>query len=131
MHFWMEMTYQCRGRHEQARFGDETLPAAAPCGFEMAFLLEDGCEGPREGDGWVPVPFVAGCCPNCETGVLQHVRRNEDRAVDIGGPAEFPHFRIPTDKERRRYGNSACGVPVYSYHREDYLGEPSHGGQDG
>lgn len=36
-HFWYEMTYGCDR-----------------CGHEVVFLLEDGCEGPRERD--LPVP---------------------------------------------------------------------------
>jgi hypothetical protein len=124
--FWLAMTYQCEG-----------------CGYEMEFLLEMGCEGPKAHVKWVPVPFNAGPCPECVAADremappdyghkgpppgppppprkrwphLQHVRWNEDRTLYplVRGPLETPHFRFPNKRELRLYGDQACGVPVYA-----------------
>ena len=79
--YWLAMPYQCEG-----------------CGFEVEFLLEDGCEGPKgeapattpSGRLIVPVPYIAGPCPAC-------------RAAGRGKPRSplLPGMEIPPELVER------------------------------
>jgi hypothetical protein len=120
---WMTMIYKCDR-----------------CGAELLFHLEDGCEGPRDGEPlkglepaypggptewprtksgrqWIPVPFCAGTCPECKSGYLQHVRWAEDRVFpeQIELPDGVPHFlyRDPGIPGQSGYDSCACGEPVF------------------
>lgn len=125
--YWKTMTYACNA-----------------CGYEMPFYLEDGCEGPKQflqdavisrshptraGEVvqvWytrtnrevIPVPFVAGLCPNCRTGNLLHVRWDEDIELPVpvtqgDVPEQAGCFEYPDRETRRQLRDQACGRPVY------------------
>lgn len=68
-HFHYEMVYRCSGVMGPG------VQRTSGCGFELTYMLEDGCEGPRsERDAWktpsgravLPVPFIAMPCPRCQ-----------------------------------------------------------------
>lgn len=99
----------------------EHVPAKPPCGWEHRVWLGLGCEGPKRDEdepAYIPVPFVCGTCPNCETGALQHDRWNEDQEF---GPRPFPEdaprFVLPERDEWER-------LAVKGYGGADYL-DPS------
>jgi len=107
-HFWRRMIYACDA-----------------CPTEFVFLLEDGCEGPDDGERVrVPVPFTAGRCPSCLAadvhpgrGYLRHARWDEDSDVDLTVESEpdQPYFAYPSRtllKRARRAGERVCGRPV-------------------
>jgi hypothetical protein len=145
-HFWYAMTYTCD-----------------VCGHSLQFLLEDGCEGPRQahqsrtapkghplagqtlttyttpgGREVVPVPLVAGKCPNCSGGTVKGhfgthespgelVHRGPDRQADLAiEDAELttlPHFTYPSRGDAKRALRSgapgACGSPhIPTRHRD-------------
>lgn len=120
--FYKTMRYKCQN--------DE-------CALELTFMLEDGCEGPREtmrvadarmlanypeieattriphtnsGRVVLPVPFVASLCPKCCKGFLQHTAYYADALLHpvVVGVPDQPHFRYPDDP----YAHHACGHPV-------------------
>lgn len=132
--FWRIMVYACM------RAGNQR-----GCGLELRFYLEDGCEGPHGGDAidhivkagplegqivkWhktpsgrliVPVPFVAGGCPNCQPTppwrmsgpCLVHIRWNQDTelpAMVTGLKPTDARFHYPVDPLADR----ACGEPLF------------------
>ena len=137
--YWQVRTYGCN-----------------TCGFELPFYLEDGCEGPkhflndevisnhhptRAGEviqSWytrtsrkvLPVPFIAGRCPNCQMGDLLHVRWDEDLELPTSvSQADVPEhagcFDYPDRETRRMLGAQASGSAVY---RREGTAEP-HGAQ--
>lgn len=123
--FWNVMPYRCDH-----------------CGYALDFYLEEGCEGPREieydiiiqsgprsgepakwwktktGRRIVPVPFVAGGCPQCQGrppwemggGVLQHSGRDRDLVpMLVGLPPGTARFHYPPEQKDLH----ACGIPIY------------------
>lgn len=125
--FWMRFLYRCEA-----------------CGYQVGFLLEEGCEGPHDGlaqpafgrgNPWprtasgrliVPVPFIAGACPRCAT--------REGAALDLSGKSVLVHSDWERDAELRprvtelergqarfHYPDDpqepqACGIPIYPPH---------------
>jgi hypothetical protein len=132
--YWKVMTYGCDR-----------------CGQRIPFYLEDGCEGPRDGGCKMyrlpdnhpfdpgkevecamtrsgrlvlPVPFMAGGCPNCQpisrgrwsmrpgAGVLSHIDWQNDRehyVTDSTLPHGVGAFWYPREPE----ADQACGVPIF------------------
>jgi hypothetical protein len=119
--FWKTMNYGCEH-----------------CHFVLVFYLEDGCEGPRDipikykipsqkdidwfsekevdwfetasGRVVLPVPFIAGLCPKCRVGMLQHVEWSRDVTLiptTIAVPSEAGQFWYPKDPTE----HMACGEP--------------------
>lgn len=123
---WGTMVYGCSGTHERPPMPEgviqegirggyikeedaprlrEGRPGKEPCGWEHRVWLGLGCEGPpalREDDdeSFIPVPFVCGTCPSCETGALQHVRWGEDEEFEPTKiPDGRPRFLVPEEGE--------------------------------
>ncbi len=139
---WGTMIYACSGTTARSALPEETIrrgieeghitedeaprfresiEAKPACGWEHRVWLGLGCEGPdREGETYVPVPFVCGTCPNCGTGSLQHDRWNEDQSF---GPRPFPEdaprFVLPAEEEWEKlaakgYGGADYVDPTYA-----------------
>lgn len=81
----------------------EGIRAKEACGWEHRVWLGLGCEGPEQLKrdlATVPVPFICGRCPGCETGSLQHARWNEDEEFEPRPiPPGAPRFLIPAEEE--------------------------------
>jgi hypothetical protein len=118
------MVYACAGRNRHDEYG--LLP---PCGHEELYYLGIGVEGPPEIrkvglEGWepasipfdelderlvahicsvpfavIPSPFVAGSCPQCYGGTMQHARFQDDVTFEDYQvpPSGTRYFRVPDE----------------------------------
>lgn len=134
--YWLVMHYGCdRCLHRLKFFLEEGCEGPhdhdGPIPSEMLVKYRERRVGsfgrmpakiPHTNSGRVvlPVPFVAGRCPMCRDGVLQHVDWSADYRHDTTWvPANAGVFHYPDDWT----AYNACGTPVLPSERETHRDE--------